>query len=134
MSTGAPAAAGKRTASTDALRGLVMLLMLVDHVRETVCRHRRGQIRPVFPGIARPSLSGSQKVRCLNPGFAQDGTEGSFRQITWVPRQRDLASRLAMTPDFVAARSRAIKPVSETSSRRATSRYRKPARRPTTGR
>ena len=31
---------GNRLNSTDALRGFVMVIMLVDHVRETFCLHR----------------------------------------------------------------------------------------------
>lgn len=45
----------KRVASIDALRGLVMLLMLVDHVRETVYLHMQ-VADPVDPTAVTPGL------------------------------------------------------------------------------
>lgn len=45
----------KRVASIDALRGLVMLLMLVDHVRETVFLHMQ-VADPVDPNAVTPGL------------------------------------------------------------------------------
>lgn len=45
----------KRVASIDALRGLVMLLMLVDHVRETVYLHMQVS-DPVDPTAVTPGL------------------------------------------------------------------------------
>lgn len=45
----------KRVASIDALRGLVMLLMLVDHVRETVYLHMQ-VADPVDPNAVTPGL------------------------------------------------------------------------------
>ena len=84
MSPGTPAAAGKRIASIDALRGLVMLPMLVDHVRETVFLHvqvgnpdgchrrdagalvRALQAAPAGPCLAPLLLRGSGRVRRMD--------------------------------------------------------------------
>lgn len=80
--------AGRRVASIDALRGLVMLLMLVDHVRETVYLHAQvGD--PVDPATTPAGLFFTRSLShiCAPVFIALTGLGAWLHGATRTPRE-----------------------------------------------